>query len=177
MENHVVAVKRYESSPDSLKDLMDLCGGLDRLKRDYHVFIKPNLVAMDEQYPMPLYGVYTTTRLVHDMVILLKEHGAEKITIGEGSVYGKGFGLKTGQIYNALGYPVLRERYGVELIDIHEGPFEDVDFGEFKLQISRPALESDFLINMPVMKTHNQSLVSFGLKNLKGCLSVKSRKF
>ena len=111
------------------------------------------------------------------MVILLKEHGVAKITIGEGSTRGRGFGVETGRIYDVLGYPLLEERYGVRLMDVLKEPFEDVDFDPFTLQISRPALEADFLINMPVLKTHNQSILSLGMKNLKGCLSLKSRKF
>ena len=38
------------------------------------------------------------------------------------------------------------------------------------------ALEADFLIDVPVMKTHRQSMVSLGLKNLKGCLHNTSKK-
>ena len=60
----VIALKRYESSPDSLVDLIGLCRGLDGLKPDHRVFIKPNLVALDDRYPMPLYGVFSTSRLV-----------------------------------------------------------------------------------------------------------------
>jgi len=177
MEKHVVAIKRYESSPNSLRQLLELCRGLDHLATHHHVFIKPNLVAWDDKYPMPLYGVYTTTRLVRDMVILLKEHGIGKITIGEGSAHGKRFGVETGRIYDVLGYPKLTERYGARLMDILKEPFENVDFGGFSLQISRPAVEADFLINMPVLKTHNQGILSLGMKNLKGCLSLRSRKF
>ncbi|MDM7999510.1 MAG: DUF362 domain-containing protein, partial [Dehalococcoidia bacterium] len=33
----------------------------------------------------------------------------------------------------------------------------------------------DFLINVPVLKTHGQTKVSLGFKNLKGCLSLASR--
>ncbi|MGD2126217.1 MAG: DUF362 domain-containing protein [Desulfobacteraceae bacterium] len=177
MEKQVVAIKRYEKSPDTLRELIELCEGFDRLKPDQHVFIKPNLVALDDKYPMSLYGVYTTSRLVQDMVILLKAFGVEKITIGEGAVRGKDFGVPTDGIYDFLGYPFLKARYGVRLIDLLKGPFEKVDFGEFQLQIAKPALEADFFINMPALKTHNQAVLSLGLKNLKGCLSIKSRKF
>ncbi len=177
MKENVVALKHYESSPDSLKELLDFCGGFDSLRSSQHVLIKPNLMALDDTYPMPFYGVYTTTRLVQDMVILLKEHGVERITIGEGSAYGKHFGVETGKIFETLGYPTLAERYGVTLLDLLKGPFQEVDFGEFTLEVSKPALEADFLINMPTYKTHNQCILSLGLKNLKGCLSVKARTF
>jgi uncharacterized protein (DUF362 family) len=177
MAKPVVAIKRYENSPNSLRELLDLCGGLDELATHHHVFIKPNLVAWDDKYPMPLYGVYTTTRLVHDMVLLLKERGVERITIAEGSAHGKRFGVGTDRIYKVLGYHKLATRYGVTLMDILQEPFENVDFGGFTLQVSKPALEADFLINMPALKTHNQGILSLGMKNLKGCLSIKSRKY
>jgi uncharacterized protein (DUF362 family) len=172
----VIALKRYESSPDSLRDLIELCGGFDRLKPDRRVFIKPNLMALDKSYPMALYGVFSTTRLVHDMVLLLKEFGFNDITIGEGSTRSKHLGVPTMDIFRVLGYPLLEERYGVKLVDLFEGPFQELNFGDIGFEIARPILETDFLINMPVLKTHNQAVLSLGLKNLKGSLSIKSRK-
>jgi uncharacterized protein (DUF362 family) len=177
MERPAVALKRYESSPDSLRELVRLCDGFDGMRSDLNVLIKPNLMALDDRYPMSLYGVFTTTRLVHDMVILLKEYGVEKISIGEGSTRGKHYGVSTHGIYEYLGYPVLAKRYGVELLDLFKGPFQRVDFGGFQLEVAQAAMEADFLINMPALKTHNQAVLSLGLKNLKGCLSLKSRKF
>ena len=176
MEKPLVSIKRYKKSPDSLRELIDLSRGFEELKPNQHVLIKPNIVGLDDQYPMSLYGVFTTSRLVHDMVILLKEFGVDKITIGEGSSRGKDFGVSTNGIYEFLGYPLLKELYGVQLVDFLEEPFEKNDFGEFQLEISKPALETDFFINMPALKTHNQAVLSLGFKNLKGCLSIKSRK-
>ncbi|MFO7785778.1 MAG: DUF362 domain-containing protein [Thermodesulfobacteriota bacterium] len=176
MPEHKTSVLRYEASPDSLRRLIILCGGLDGLHGGLRAFIKPNLVALDESFPMPLFGVVTTTRLVHDMVILLKEHGVESITIGEGSAYGKNFGVPTGRVFEVLGYGDLVKRYGVRLMDIHQEHFIEKDFGDYSLEISEAALSADFFINMPVMKTHNQAVLSLGLKNLKGCISMRSRK-
>lgn len=173
----LIALKRYERSPDSLKELVELCKGFDRLKPGDRVFIKPNLMALDKDYPMALYGVFTTTRLVHDMVVLLKDFGVKDITIGEGSTRSKNLGTPTMGIFQVLGYPLMEERYGVKLVDLFEGPFQDLDFGDFTLEVARPILETDFLINMPVLKTHNQAVLSLGIKNLKGSLSIKSRKF
>ncbi|MCF8061748.1 MAG: DUF362 domain-containing protein [Deltaproteobacteria bacterium] len=176
MKIQPAGILRYESSPGSLRALVEKCGGLKGLGAGDRTFIKPNLVALDESFPIPLYGVVTTTRLVHDMVLLLKEHGVESITIGEGSVYGRNFGVPTAEVFEALGYGELAKRYGVRLLDLHREPFSREDFGDYTLEISEPALSADVLINMPVLKTHNQAVVSLGLKNLKGCLSMKSRK-
>ena len=37
-------------------------------------------------------------------------------------------------------------------------------------------LHSDYLINLPVLKTHAQCVVSLGIKNLKGLINIPSRK-
>ena len=37
-------------------------------------------------------------------------------------------------------------------------------------------LESDFLVNIPVLKTHVQTVVSLGIKNIKGLIDIESRK-
>ncbi len=44
-----------------------------------------------------------------------------------------------------------------------EGPFKS-------LEIARTVLECDFFINVPVMKAHNQTLITCSLKNLKGVM-------
>ena len=172
------ALVRYHGSPDSLRRAIELCDGFTGLTPNDRVLIKPNLVGYDERYPMPLFGIFTTTRIVEDLIVLLKEHGARSIAVAEGSVYvkGKDAGLTTHQIYDKLGYPLLAQRHDVELIDLMQQEFVTVEAEGWEFEVARPALEADFLINLPVLKTHNQSKVSLGLKNLKGCLSNKSRR-
>jgi len=173
-----VALKRYTTSPDSLRELLDLGDGLAGLTPTDHVLIKPNLVAWDRRNPLPLYGVYTTRRIVEDLLVVLREHGAGKITIAEGSVSVRGQDevLRTPQIFEMLGYPELARKYDAELLDLLPGPFATVEAEGFEFEVAEAALAADFLIDVPVLKTHNQSKVSLGLKNLKGCLSDKSRK-
>ncbi|MBC7104428.1 MAG: DUF362 domain-containing protein, partial [Firmicutes bacterium] len=80
-------------------------------------------------------------------------------------------------IYRTLGYEKLREGYGVDLVDFNEEEFVPVDFGTFRLSVAKRALEADKIINVPVLKTHNQCKVSLGIKNLKGVLDKKSKMF
>ena len=68
-----VSIVKYTSSPDSLKKSIELCDGLKNLKPTDSVMIKPNLVAWDDQFPIAPFGVYTTTRLVEDLIICLKD--------------------------------------------------------------------------------------------------------
>ena len=172
----LISLVQYAGSPGSLREAVELCSGLEKLERNTRVLIKPNLITWDDQFKIAPFGVFTTTRLVEDMVIMLKDHGCREISIGEGSVQiQKGIG--TMAAFTGLGYISLVKKYGVKLVDFNAG--KSVDFkipGGPIFYIAREAMESDFLINFPVLKTHAQTKVSLGLKNLKGCLKTSSKK-
>ena len=172
----LVSLVQYTGSPDSLKEIIELCGGFEKLDKNAGVLIKPNLVTWDNQYTIAPFGVFTTTRLVEDLVIMLKDYGVRDISIGEGSVeFQKGTG--TMDAYTGLGYNKLIKKYGIKLVDfnVSESVIMKVQDG-LTLHCAKEAVESDFLINFPVLKTHAQSKVSLGLKNLKGCLKTSSKK-
>jgi uncharacterized protein (DUF362 family) len=82
----IVAIQRYEKALESVRRAVDLSHGLDHLPNKANVFIKPNIVFWTRTTPFPKWGVITTSRVVEDMVILLKERGIEGITILEGTV-------------------------------------------------------------------------------------------
>ena len=108
----LVSLVQYTGSPDSLKEIIELCGGFEKLDKNAGVLIKPNLVTWDNQYTIAPFGVFTTTRLVEDLVIMLKDYGVRDISIGEGSVeFQKGTG--TMDAYTGLGYNKLIKKYGV----------------------------------------------------------------
>jgi len=178
MAPFIVSIVRYERPLESVRRALEMCRGLAHMPPDARVFIKPNVAYWTKAVPFPKWGVVTTSRVVHDMVVLLKEHGVRDITIGEGTVTWDPKDRETARHINStLGYQVLEKRYGVKCINIFERPFEKVDLGEgIALHFNRDVLESDFLVNLPVLKTHNQTMVSLGTKNLKGTIDIKSRK-
>ncbi len=45
-----------------------------------------------------------------------------------------------------------------------------------ELMFNADILHSDFVIDLPTMKAHNQTIVSLGIKNLKGMINIPSRK-
>ena len=178
MGKPVVSIVRYEENQDSVRKAVDLCGGLDHLPSGARVFIKPNIVFWTHKVPFPKWGVITTSRTVEAMVILLKERGVEEITIGEGIVVGPtDRGEAAASAFESLGYNLLKKRYGVKAINIHKEKFREVDLGDGDtLQFNADILDSDFVVNIPVLKTHAQTVVSLGIKNLKGTISRDSRK-
>lgn len=172
----IVSIEKYTSSPESLKKSIELCEGFKNLAPSDRVLIKPNLVAWDDQFPIAPFGVYTTTRLVEDLIICLKEFGCKNITIGEGSVQLKK-DMGTFAAFEGLGYKTFEKKYGVTLVDFNQSRSNIFTYhDDHELHIAEEAVDTDFFINFPVLKTHGQTKVSLGLKNLKGCLKLKSKR-
>jgi uncharacterized protein (DUF362 family) len=169
----VVSIVQHAGTYNSLKQALELCDGLKEFKQSDRILIKPNMVAWDFDLPFPPYGVVTTSAVMFALVQILHEHGYTNLAIGEASLGVSGSMAK--KIFQHLGYEKLTEQFGVEVIDFNEDKFEAVDVGGFNLSIARKALEADKIINVPVLKTHNQCKVSLGIKNLKGCLNRKSK--
>jgi uncharacterized protein (DUF362 family) len=177
MPNHRVAIVKYEEPLTSVRRAVDLSGGLDGLRPGSRVFIKPNIVFWTKAVPFPKWGVITTTRIVEDMVTLLKERGVADITIGEGIVTAPKDRETPAHAFNSLGYNALRDRYGVTVLNVMDRPFRKVDLGDgIDLRFNADILDSDLVVDLPVLKCHSQTVVSLGIKNLKGTIDIPSRK-
>lgn len=178
MKEFTVALVRYEKPLESVRKAVELCNGLENLSSTDRVFIKPNIVFWTRSVQFPKWGVITTSRVVEDMVVLLKERGVTDITIGEGTVVFDPKDKETAHhAFETLGYNILGKRYGVKSVSTFERPFEKVDLGDgVQFNYNTDFLHSDFVVNIPVLKTHAQTVVSLGIKNLKGMIDVNSRK-
>lgn len=173
-----VAVGLYEAPGVSVRRLVESIDGLAGLPGSARVFIKPNIVFWTKAVDFPKWGVITTSRVMQDMVELLVAHGISDITIGEGTVLMDPRDTETPRhAFASLGYDVLAQRYGVKVINVMARPFQKIELAaNIMLRFNQDCLESDFVVNLPVMKTHNQTRVSLGIKNLKGLIDLDSRK-
>ncbi len=172
-----VSLVRYEEPYRSVKKAILDCNGFQDLPANARVFIKPNVVYWTKACEFPKWGVITTSRVIEDVVLLLKERGIADITIGEGMVGDPEDTETPEHAFKSLGYHALHQRYGVKYINVMKRPFKKVKLdGGITLNFNADILESDFLINIPVLKAHNQTVVSLGLKNLKGAIDNPSRK-
>ena len=177
MKKHLVSIVSYEKPLDSVRKAVDLCKGLEHLPSKAKVFIKPNIVWWTSEAVFPKWGVITTSRVVEDMVVILKERGIDDIIIGEGMVIEPKDIDTPAHAFESLGYNVLKKRYGIQCFNVHKRPFKKVDIGSgHELKFNQDMLESDFLVNIPVLKTHVQTVVSLGIKNIKGLIDIESRK-
>jgi len=128
------------------------------------VSIKPNLVLAKAASS----GATTHPEIVEGIICYLKELGIQDIEIIESSWIGD----DTKRAYRVCGYEDLRNKYGVPLFDLKED--ELVVIGG--MEICRKAIETDFLINVPVLKAHCQTSLTCCMKNLKGCISDREKR-
>lgn len=177
MSKSVVAIVRYEKPLESVRKAVELCGGLDHMPAKAKVFIKPNIVFWTRKVVFPKWGVITTSRMIEDIVVLLKEQGIDDITIGEGIVGQIKDKETPAHAFESLGYNLLNKRYGVKAVNVFEREFREVDLGNGEtLNFNADILDSDFVVDIPVLKTHAQTVVTLGIKNLKGMIDINSRK-
>src|SRR5512136_1465718 len=131
-----------------------------------HVLIKPNAARL----AFPGEGVTTHPSVVAATVKHLKKQGAGRIVIGESCI----FGVDAREAFRVTGMKEVSEENRVELVDLDQGvPMEiPISGGKVIKKIKVPALfkEFDFIISIPVMKTHMHTRVTLSLKNMKGLL-------
>lgn len=169
-----VSVVRFDDSLASIRQAIELCDGFAKLDKRARILIKPN-ISYSGLLPIPPYGMFTTATMVQGVLQALLEYGCNTVCIGEGSI-SKVLGSRMERGYVRTGIRDVAKKYDVKLFDLSQGPFEMRECGDSKVGISKMVLDADFIVNLPVLKTHSQVKVSLGFKNLKGCLDANSRK-
>ncbi len=173
-----VSIVKYEKPLDSVRKAVELANGFENLPKNAKVFIKPNIVYWNRHCNFPKWGTITTSRVIEDVITLLNEKGIKDVTIGEGIITEDPKDFETAKdAWEKLGYNKLKEHYGIKVINAFESKYVKTDLGnDVSAFINEDALKAEFLINIPVLKTHSQARVSLAYKNLKGLLNMASRK-
>jgi len=158
---------------DITKNTVDTLAASDissYLKAEHSVSIKPNLVV-----PCPASdGATTHPEVVEGIVLFLKEFGVKKIRIIESSWVGD----CTKRAFKYCGYEDLSRKYDLPLIDLKDDRSKTYDSGGYKIAVCDEAMNTDFLINVPVLKAHCQTRLTCCMKNLKGCIpDAEKRRF
>ena len=170
-----VAVWKW-SGPRSLDDALEAVDAWQAFRPGMSVLIKPNAV-MGGSPKISCKGFTTSPTVVKELIRILREKGAGKLVIAEGSVEAPSLKLDTAAAYNWSGMQTLAEEEGIPLVDMNKGPHRGFTLSDgTPIEIAEAVFNTDFVINVPVLKTHNQTVTTVCLKNLKGCLSTKAKK-
>jgi len=157
--SRVVRVK-FVDYLSSIAKALDLIGASAHLPQDGLIIIKPNLT---NSSPPP---VTTSVEAAEAVYNYCQAHTKAEIAIGDGCGSGK-----TPDVFAALGYTELAEKYGIELIDFNEAEavlLENNNAFQLK-QFHMPKIVQDaFIISLPVLKDHSFTETTVAMKNMFG---------
>lgn len=128
------------------------------------ILVKPNC----NSDMIGLTGNTTDLRCVASIIKELKERGYENITVADGT--SSGF-INVGiDVLKRLGLVELGEKLDVKIVDLNKTSGIDREIDDEYVKISDAILDTDFLINVPKIKTHAEVQYSCVMKNLLGCV-------
>lgn len=168
--SRVVLVKCEDVSPEHIDRLMQPGGGDTAIRRGAKVFIKPNLHGG--------HG-HTSPAVIEAVCRWAYEQGAGHVCVGDGPYWGKSR-EETDEYFRQTGLYGAAERSGAEPVNLHTLPYRTVRPGSpalpDELGLTSLLFDSDVVINLPLLKTHFYTLVTLGIKNLKGCIRPEDKR-
>jgi len=164
----VAVVKVKSNLPKTIAEAVEKAGAGNIISKGDSVLLKPNLHGK--------IGI-TDLSVVEAIARWLWDCGAGEIIIGDGPFYGIIDGLKH---FEELGIMEVAKKVNARCVF-----FDEHDFRIFhhasrhlpdELGITQFAYDCDKMINAPIMKTHFNTLVTLGMKNLKGCIRKREKR-
>jgi uncharacterized protein (DUF362 family) len=122
---------------------------------------------------------FTSPRTIEALCRWSLDQGAGSVTIGDGGFWG----MKDGTAYfEHTGMADVARRTGADLVFFHSGKYRlhhlDSEAVPATIGVSEHLYDADVIINVPIPKTHFNTLITITLKNLKGCIRpVDKRRF
>ncbi len=167
MDNRIIVT--YGDDPMRMtKELLEAAKLDQMIPKGALVGLKPNLVVAKPAET----GATTHIEIVAATIEYLQAHGHNNILILEGSWVGD----STKRAFKVCGFEDVSRKYKVPLFDTKGDSVTVKSYGGINMEVCNKALEVDFLINMPVLKGHCQTIVTGALKNMKGCISDREKR-
>ncbi len=145
-----------------LVNLSPVCG-----KR---VLLKPNV----GRVAPPGAGITTHPDVIAAAIDTLREAGAE-VAVGESPIVG----VNVQEAFDAAGIASVAIQRDCPLVDMDRRRPVEISLPEGRaihsLKVCPDALQFDFIVSAPVMKTHMHAGVTLAVKNMKGCLWRRSK--
>lgn len=143
-----------------------LLGGLGRfVKRGDRVLVKPNFISPRSRR----HATQTHPAVVLEVTRLLKDFGARPF-VGDSPAWSNVFAC-----VRKLGLEEDLKRLGVPVRQLDKPRWCEVSEKNAKVGISEVALGADVIINLPKLKTHQQLVATFAVKNMFGCVAGKRK--
>ena len=162
MLNNQITIVYGENPREMVETLLAQLKPETALRPGATIGLKPNLV-LDKPAAS---GATTHPEIVEGVIRYFQAKGYSDLIIMESSWVG----AQTEAAFQVCGYRDLAKQYGVKLLDLKKDRTIKKKVEGEEIAVCTAPLEVDFLINLPVLKAHCQTLLTCALKNLKGCI-------
>ena len=134
------------------------------------ILLKPNA----GRKVLPGKGITTNPRVVAAACDFFQKAGAE-VTVGEGTI----LGVTPFECFESTGIAFEVKKRGIPMIDLDAAPSNKTEIKNAvvlnHVMISSGIDNFDYIVSIPVMKTHMHCRVTLSLKNMKGCLRGREK--
>jgi len=150
---------RFKSYEETIPKLLDVINLKSELKKHPRIILKPHLEGNPEKS--------TSSEFVEEILkfCLQNKNPAAEIYIVEGSD-----GEETTDLFDAMGYQKLAEKYSIGLIDLNDTVLVEIEdeFSKFeKVKYPKILLDS-FVISLPPLAEDPETIVAGSLSNMLG---------
>ncbi len=173
-----LAIVKNKDIQRATRKALEKIGGINFKKPDPLVLIKPNVNTC-----IPCPGS-TSPEVIKEIVKLVKEAGAKRIIVGDRSYNPLFINSYTNTLKNMEknGVKEIAESEGAKVVGFEKEEWVKVKPGKathwpFGFSIPKILTEADYIISVPVLKTHQVTEISFSLKNSVGIIHSKDRIF
>ena len=134
------------------------------------IALKPNLVTTTP----PEEGATTHPEIVAGVIEYLQSHGFKDISVMESAWVG----ARTKDVFDICYLGRVCDKYGVPFYDMKQDTYTTYDAKGLDIAVCDRAMQTDFMINLPVFKGHGQTKITCALKNNKGVIpDFEKRRF
>jgi uncharacterized protein (DUF362 family) len=160
-----LGVAKGEDTAAITREAIDLIGGIKRfVTKGAKVIVKPNICTSWHTYE---YAATTNPFVVEEVVRLCVEAGAASVRVMDFTLYGT---QEEGHV--KCGYKSLVEKIGGKMEIMSPAKYVKVNnpYGEIQktLQVYKPILDADLVINVAIPKQHPVTRLTMGVKNIMG---------
>ena len=159
-----------KTSPGHIESVIEeMLGALSYAPARDRVLLKPNIVVAAS----PEDGDITHPQVVEALVRYFRKRKVE-VVVAEGTgIFSTREEFET--LLRATGYDGIRDRLGVEVINLEQVEREKVPWRYGTLRLPKMLRDYEY-VNVPTMKTHLQTGVTLAVKNQKGLIPMETKK-
>jgi len=165
-----VSLVRFTDPVASVAEALRLAGADRIVAPGAQVLVKPNLHGS--------HG-HTSARVIEAVCRWARQQGAARIVVGDGPFWACPAD-QAREYFHQAGVYAAAETTGAEVVNLHEQPYRTIPTDDPALPdeigLTELLFDCDAVINLPLLKTHFNTLVTLGIKNLKGCLRPRDKK-